>query len=76
MATKRRAYLLYVAGEYCGPWPTVRAAMDAQEHQADRAGFDLAWRIQDMDVTRYELEGLKEDDVSDEEWADYQPARA
>lgn len=74
--TKKRAYVLFIAGEFCGPWPTTQAALNAQERAADRAGFDLSFRIQEMEVTRRELEGLKDDDVSDDEWASYQQARA
>ncbi len=80
---KKIAYTLHFGSEYHGVFSSRHDARDAYEQAAMRVeesrGFSHPYgytllgtpAIRGIGVTRHELEGLKDDDVTDEEWAEY-----
>lgn len=68
----RTAYLAFTGrgerAEFCGVFPSRQDAYNA----ANRQCLDgMTPYIEQRQVSKYELENIKEDDVSDDEWALY-----
>lgn len=67
---KKRAYLVHSGGgdsyQFHGVFPD---QLEASKF-ARRVAFEQRW-VEGRNVTRRELENLKEDDVADSEWDEY-----
>ncbi len=85
---KRIAFTLFFGGEFHGVFPSSRAAMKIYDSAVERFALRHGNRnedtiqltrellgaanIQKTEVTRERLERLKDDEVSDSEWSEYE----
>lgn len=74
--TKRRAFLIHTRSSGSDTYEFAGVFPDRQPNFVDLlAQNGRAWTEERL-VSRYDLENLMEDEVTDEEWAEYQEARA